>query len=1235
MANKKLMEENIKNYASQIETIDDFVEVVRKMPGMYIGSRGNKGFLNMVREIFQNSVDELEKEASPCTWINVIYDERTHTTTVEDNGRGIPFDAMIRIYTSQHTSSNYTKKEGEFSSGLHGVGSKVTNALSQWFTVESYILGEARRVEFIEGKPKSEPKVIPNKNNKQGTIVSFRPSYETMGDITLTVDDVLGLVLLILPLTKIGSVINFKGIYSDGKEIVQNMTNTDGILTNLIMKTTNPVIKPIMISRYTGIMTADIAFTYDSNDLMVESITAFSNFCPTIEGTHVDGFLDGICHYFRNYMNKVYLASNKKNKLQITNSDIKTGLKAIVAVKHLNPVFTGQAKEILSNEDMQPFVKETVIQSLEQWAKENPKDLQKLCKYYKEVAEIRAKSEEGKVKLSSKYESSSLSAGMPKKYTKPSGKKNLELIICEGDSAAGSAKNSRCRERQGLFPIRGKMPNAFTTERSKFLSNEEVAAIITIVGGGYGRSFDISKVKWEKVIFTCFTGDTKVKMLDGTIKTFEELVELENLNPGRDYWVYSYDTENNKMVPAIAKAPRVTKYINQLALVTLNNGHTIKCTPEHLFLTKDRGYVPASCLLEGESLKSLYTKLNDEVLMNEGREMYYDENTFKWIFTHKETVKYANNLFVPAVDKGLHVHHIDHNCLNNEPTNLVYLDKHTHYSHYAKESKLVVEYNGSEKHIEDVKRAHLEGKYEHTYFRNNGYNGSEKHLEDVRRAHAEGRCSYEWLMNYNKSEANKESTIKLNQNPEVKVLQQRGKCIKSGTTLIKDGYILSEELLSNNRNELKAKGYTVSSLNNISNLFESFEDYVQECYNHLPLLTEDEYVRYSGKVENNRTEGSYKTKKTMIVKVIKTMEIEGLEFTEENYNLTKLKVASRGPRFESIKEYFNSRDELMEAVAMYNHNVVKVEIIDLEESIPVYDMTVPGYSNFLISTDDIGRNGVFVHNCDADPDGKHISSLLLKFFLLYMPDMIIQGRVFKAVPPLYSIKNGKDKYTYLTDRMQYVEYVQKYFISNNTLNTVRGGKLTNKEISKILYENIDYTYDLESIANKYAIHYNLLELVIMNLDKNIKELTKIIKKEYRFMDVEVINDIPVIKGLIDGKYQTLFLNQQIISECNILLEYIKKNDSMYYMLNNNIVSLYTLMKLFENNAPKNLQRYKGLGEMNPKQLADSTLHPDSNRTLIQYTIESATEEIEMMRYLESNKTDLIKDIKVSRLDIMG
>ena len=158
----KEMEDNIKNYASQIKTMESFVDAVRLNQGQFIGGEGNIALLNMIREVFQNSIDELVKKDSPCTWVSIIYDQRTYTTTVEDNGRGLPFDNIIRIYTDQYTSSNYDKRDGEYASGQHGVGSKVTCALSSLFTAESNILGESRYIEFHDGKPwKHGEKPIP------------------------------------------------------------------------------------------------------------------------------------------------------------------------------------------------------------------------------------------------------------------------------------------------------------------------------------------------------------------------------------------------------------------------------------------------------------------------------------------------------------------------------------------------------------------------------------------------------------------------------------------------------------------------------------------------------------------------------------------------------------------------------------------------------------------------------------------------------------------------------------------------------------------------------------------------------------------------------------------------------------------------------------------------------------------------------------------------------------------
>lgn len=770
MATSSKMEQNIRNYSKEIKTISNFVDAVRKTVGQYLGYTGNKGFINMIREIFQNSIDELQKDSSPCNYIWVFYDETSHEVTVQDNGRGIPFNDMIRVFTAEHTSSNYVKTPGEFSSGRHGVGSKVTNAVSEYFIVQSYILGEARYLKFIDGKPDGEPSVIPNKSNYQGTIITFKPSYEVMGEITVTCNEVMHLIETLLPLLKIGACIDFCGKTSNNEKIDKHYVNEDGIITDLINKTTSPLIKPVVYGmlRQDGRMKADIAFTYDSNDLMTENITGFSNFCPTIAGTHIDGFLEGITKYFREYMNKIYL---NKSKLKIVNNDIKCGLKAIVAVSHLEPIFTGQAKEILSNDDMFWFVRELTLNHLAKWSKENPNDLQRLCKYYKDVAELRVKSDEGKIKLSQQYEASHLT-GLPKKYIKPTGKPSdkLELIIVEGDSALGPAKNNRDNVRQGLFPIRGKMPNAFKTPVKKFLENEEVSGILNIIGCGYGKNFDISKCKWDKIII----------------------------------------------------------------------------------------------------------------------------------------------------------------------------------------------------------------------------------------------------------------------------------------------------------------------------------------------------------------------------------------------------------------------------------------------------------------------------GADADPDGAHIRTLVLKFMLMYCLPIITSGRFYSLVPPLYGI-TVKSKKLYFTEKLDFVKYIENKFSAQNIVSYENGFKMTPSEVIELLFKNMDYVSALEQVANTFAINPYLLEKCLNLRNESYTVFKKEIHRNYRFLNVDKKNDTIIISNLLDDKYQMVFFNQKLLDNCIHVLPYIDgpiKN----VLLNNKLTSLYGLMKAFERFIPIN-SRYKGLGEMNGKELAESTLHTQANRTLMRYSIDDVKKEIEAIRLIESDKSVLLKDIKVTKFDI--
>lgn len=494
-------EEFIKHYGDEIEHIDSFVEAVRRFPGMYIGGKSSEHWKSCIREIFQNSIDEMIRSESPCHYVQLMFDERNQSAVITDTGRGIPLGQLITIYASQHTSSNYTKKPYEYTSGVHGVGSGVAMALSKKFDVRSFVLGKASHVHFDSGIPWDKGEIeIPCPENRQGTTIYMEPDLDVFDSANLTCEDVFDLVLKIFPLVNIGDQIDFIGIDINGnKKYDEKLVNKDGIISSLMNRTQSPLITPVQYKQDTGYMKIEAAFTYDASDLTAsEDIVSYANFTPTTGGTHVNGFIDGLCNFFRGYMNKIYLG--EKSKLTIINSDIKTGLKAIVAVAHLNPVFAGQFKGILSNEDMYAFVKDFTYKSLTEWSKTSPSDLQKCCKCIKEIAEIRSKSDDSKIKLSNNYEANALS-GKPKKYVPASGNKDLELVIVEGDSAIGSTKMGRDASKQALFPIRGKLINAFKKSKATFLNNQEVSSIISIIGCGYGKNFDISKLKFDKIIF--------------------------------------------------------------------------------------------------------------------------------------------------------------------------------------------------------------------------------------------------------------------------------------------------------------------------------------------------------------------------------------------------------------------------------------------------------------------------------------------------------------------------------------------------------------------------------------------------------------------------------------------------------------------------------------------------------------------------------------------------------------
>ena len=500
----KEQEKAVNNYKNQIKTITSFMEAVRKRATMYVGSRGPKGFLNIIREGYQNSIDQIMMKDGIATYVILSYDENSKVVMIQDDGLGLPFGEIERICTEPHTSKNFDKEEGDFSSGTYGIGLKAICALSDYLLVRSFrYTGEAREMLFNQGVPQyPEEKAIDNPDSIQGTYIEFKVDESIMGECELESSVIYNLFTIIASLSTIGTTVHFNFVTKGGQVITETFVNEEGILTELNRLVEHKLVKPIVMSEYTGVKTVDLVFTWDSSVTNGEEIvTSFANMSPTTGGTHVEGLLDGIFQFFRNYVNKIFLANVKKNKIPIINNDIKIGLRAMIHVKHIEPDLEGQSKEGLTNADVKPFVKEVVLKNLEQWSKTNPDELLKLCNRLVDIAKQRARDEKGREKIINKYSSNNI-LSLPPKYKKPTNpNKDLwEFIIVEGDSAGGSAINAR-KDFQGIMPIRGKMPNAFTTPRNKYLNNEEVKAIFAIINNGRcGDKFDINKMEYQKFI---------------------------------------------------------------------------------------------------------------------------------------------------------------------------------------------------------------------------------------------------------------------------------------------------------------------------------------------------------------------------------------------------------------------------------------------------------------------------------------------------------------------------------------------------------------------------------------------------------------------------------------------------------------------------------------------------------------------------------------------------------------
>ena len=495
--------ENTEYGADQIQILEG-LEAVRKRPGMYIGSTSSRGLHHLVYEIVDNSVDEAL--AGFCKEINVTINP-DNSITVTDDGRGIPvginhtagIPAVEVVFTILHAGGKFGGGGYKVSGGLHGVGASVVNALSEWLEVTIYKEGQVYRQRYERGKTIYPLKVIDTcEPEKTGTMVSFLPDKEIFEETVYDYDVLKQRLREMAFLTK-----GLKIILKDTRaEMEREKTfHYEGGIQEFVqyLNKSKEALYPEIIyceGEKDGVI-VEVAMQH--NDSYTENSYGFVNNINTPEGgTHIMGFRNAITKTFNDYARKNKLL--KDGEPNLSGDDIREGLTAIVSVKIENPQFEGQTKQKLGNSEARGAVDSIVSRQLEIFLEQNPSVAKVTVE--KSVLAQRAREAARKARDLTRRKSALDGMSLPGKLADCSDKnpENCEIYIVEGDSAGGSAKTARNRATQAILPLRGKILNVEKARLDKIYSNAEIKAMITAFGTGIHEDFDITKLRYHKII---------------------------------------------------------------------------------------------------------------------------------------------------------------------------------------------------------------------------------------------------------------------------------------------------------------------------------------------------------------------------------------------------------------------------------------------------------------------------------------------------------------------------------------------------------------------------------------------------------------------------------------------------------------------------------------------------------------------------------------------------------------
>ena len=488
--------------ADQIQILEG-LEAVRKRPGMYIGSTSVRGLHHLVYEIVDNSVDEAL--AGYCSHIEVQINA-DNSITVQDDGRGIPVDiqkkaglpAVEVVFTILHAGGKFGGGGYKVSGGLHGVGASVVNALSEWLEVEICRDGKVYKQRYERGKTMYPLKVVGEcAPDKHGTRVVFLPDKEIFEETVYDYDTLKVRLRETAFLTK-----NLKITLRDDREVKHEKTfHYEGGIKEFVTylnRSNEKLYEPVIYCE--GIkdkVFVEVAMQH--NDSYTENIYTFVNNINTPEGgTHLAGFKSALTKTFNDYAKKNKLL--KENEPALSGEDIREGLTAIISVKIEEPQFEGQTKQKLGNSEARAAVDAIVCEQLTYFLEQNPTVAKIICE--KSILAKRARDAARKAREMTRRKSALDGMALPGKLADCSDKnpENCEIYIVEGDSAGGSAKEARNKSNQAILPLRGKILNVEKARLDRIYGNAEIRAMITAFGTGIHEDFDISKLRYNKII---------------------------------------------------------------------------------------------------------------------------------------------------------------------------------------------------------------------------------------------------------------------------------------------------------------------------------------------------------------------------------------------------------------------------------------------------------------------------------------------------------------------------------------------------------------------------------------------------------------------------------------------------------------------------------------------------------------------------------------------------------------